>query len=65
MWETLPFAVQVRARKTGERFRRTLVRLRLDGMTWKQVARRMRVGVSTLRDMWYELKRSGRIKYYR
>lgn len=64
VWETLPFAVQVRANKTGERYRRTLVRLRAAGKTWKQVAQAMGVKPSSVCNMWHILKRSGKLKKY-
>lgn len=64
VWDTLPFAMQVRANKTGESYRRTLVRLRLSGKKWVQVAQIMGVAPSSVRNMWHMLKRSGRLKKY-
>ena len=65
IWEALPFTVQVRANKTGQRYRRTIVRLRLTGKTWNQVAQEMGLGANTVRAMWHSLNHSGRIKDYR
>lgn len=64
VWETLPFAVQVRANKTGDRYRRTLVRLRLSGKTWDQVGQIMGVNPSAVRNMWHLLKRRGELNQY-
>lgn len=65
LWEDAPFADQVRANKTGERYCRTLVQLRLGGKTWPQVASLMKLRESTVRNMWHKLKRGGRLQEYR
>lgn len=62
--EILSFPEQIRIRKTGERYRRTLVQLRLGGNTWPQVAEIMRVKESHVRTMWYYLKRRKELKKY-
>lgn len=62
--EILPFHEQIRIRKTGERYRRTLVQLRLGGNTWPQVAEIMRVKESHVRTMWYYMKRRKELKKY-
>jgi ROS/MUCR transcriptional regulator protein len=64
MWERLPFVVQARANKTGERYRRTLVQLRLSGNSWKEISRHMGVSKTAIRTMWFSLKRGRRIKKY-
>lgn len=63
-WERQSFAQQARARKTGERYFRRLVKLRGQGKTWPQVASIMKVPEGNVRGMWYKLKRSGRLKKY-
>lgn len=64
IWEKLPIAVQARANKTGERYRRTLVRLRRSGKTWAEVAQIMGVEMSAVRGMWHSLKKKGKLKKY-
>ncbi len=64
MWENLPFAVQARANKSGERYKQTLVSLRTSGNTWAQVAAMMQVQESAVRGMWHVLKRTKKLKKY-
>lgn len=63
-WERQPFAVQAKAQKVGERYYRTLVSLRQSGNTWPQVAEIMQISEGAARNMWHELKRSGRLEKY-
>lgn len=63
-WKKQPFALQSRAGKLDDRYFQTLVRLRSSGLTWKEVATKMHVKDATVRNMWYLLKRSGRLKEY-
>jgi hypothetical protein len=65
LWDRLPFALQARFRKSGERYKRTLVRQRLSGKTWAQVAQSMGVAAAALRSMWHTLKRTGKLRNYR
>lgn len=63
-WKKQSFAAQSRANKLDDRYFQTLVRLRERGLTWKKVADKMQVTESNVRNMWYQLKRSGRLKKY-
>ena len=59
VWERLPFAVQLRGLRTGERFRRTVVDLRLKNLSWRQIGRMMNVSPKTVQATWFRLKRQG------
>jgi hypothetical protein len=63
-WKRQPFAAQSRAGKLDDRYYQTLVRLRNSGLTWREVAAKMKVKEAAARNMWYALKRSGRLKKY-
>lgn len=63
-WKKQSFALQSSAGKLDDRYFQTLVRLRERSLTWKEVAAKMKVKESTVRNMWYLLKRSGRLKKY-
>lgn len=63
-WKKQSFALQSHANKLDERYHQTLVRLRKSGLTWKKVAAKMKVTESKVRNMWYLLKRSGRLRKY-
>lgn len=64
LWEEQPFIVQSRANKVGERYRRTLVKLRCSGLTWGEVAKKMEVPESTLSSLWHLMKRRKELKKY-
>jgi|GEM_PF-2038176 len=63
-WEKQPFVIQSRANKIGERYRKTLVKLRCRGLTWEEIGKRMQVPGGTLSSLWHIMKRSGRLKKY-
>lgn len=63
-WNMLPFEVQVRAQRTGERFKHYIVELRLMGMTWPQIANFMNVKENTVRGCWHRLKHSESLDKY-
>jgi predicted transcriptional regulator len=57
LWEAVPFALQVRARKTGERYKDTLVALRTSGLAWNEVAKIMGVKPATAKAMWHAMQK--------
>ena len=63
-WNALPFSLQARAQRTGERFRQRLVELRLQNFTWPHIARIMDVKEGTVRSGWHRLKHNGELEGY-
>lgn len=64
MWEKLPFDVQVRAQGLGERYKRTIVKLRLKGLTWPQIGEATGVYHGTAQTTWSKLKAKGFLDSY-
>jgi hypothetical protein len=62
--EQLPFVVQVRAERLGERYRRTIVRLRLKKLTWPQIGEATGINAGTAQTTWSKLKHTGQLKKY-
>lgn len=65
VWEQLPFAVQSRANKVGERYRKTMVKLRGQGLTWGEIGAKMEVPEGTLSGLWHLMKRRNELKKYK
>jgi len=65
VWENVPFDVQVRGQKTGERFKRTIVKLRSEGKTWPEISKELNVKESTARNCWHRLKTNGKLDKYK
>lgn len=64
VWDKLPFTVQGRAQRLGERFRKRMVELRLKQYTWPQIAAMMEVKENTVRTTWHRLKHNGELEKY-
>ena len=62
IWDALPYEVQVRAQRTGERFKSQLITMRRLGFTWPQIAHVMKVKEGTVRSAWHRLKCNGELK---
>jgi hypothetical protein len=59
VWDNLPYGVQVRAAKLGEKFERDVVRLRRRHLTWGEVATTLGVSADAARCSWHRLKKRG------
>jgi hypothetical protein len=59
VWDNLPYAVQVRAAKLGEKFQRDVIRLRRRDLTWGEVASALGVSADAARSTWHRLKKRG------
>jgi Fic family protein len=64
IWDKLPFHVQVRGQRTGERFKKQVVKLRLKELRWPEIAQAMGVKESTVRNCWHRLKWDGLLANY-
>lgn len=62
IWESLSYSVHVRAYKLGEKFKKDLVVLRRQGLTWPEVAGRLGVKTTTVRNAWHILKKQGKLE---
>lgn len=56
VWDGLPYAVQVRAGKLGEKFKRDVVRLRRRDLTWGEIGSALGVSADAARCTWHRLK---------
>ena len=56
MWEQVPFALQIKGRKTGKRYREEIWSLRSAGKSWDEIARSMGVRKNVLQQMWYSMR---------
>lgn len=65
VWEAVPFAVQARAQRLGDRFNYRVVALRDEGKTWPEIANLLDVNESTARTKWHRLKHDGLLEKYR
>lgn len=65
MWENLPFDVQVRAQGLGERYKRTIIKLRLKGLTWPQIGEITGVNHGTAQTTWSKLKANNLLEHYK
>lgn len=59
IWDNLPYAVQVRAAKLGEKFQRDVIRLRRRHLTWIEVSSALGVSPDAARCTWHRLKKRG------
>jgi alkylated DNA nucleotide flippase Atl1 len=59
LWERLPFAVQLRGLRPGKRFKRTVVDLRRQDLSWRQIGCIMKVSPKTVQSTWFRLKHQG------
>jgi hypothetical protein len=59
LWDSLPYAVHVRASKLGNKFNRDIVRLRRRDLTWREIAAALGVSPNAARSAWHQLKKRG------
>ena len=59
IWNNLPYAIQIRSRRLGEKFQKDVVALRQQGMRWKEIGARLDVSAGAARNSWYKLKKQG------
>jgi hypothetical protein len=59
LWERLPFAVQLRGLRPGKRFKRTVVAIRGQDLSWRQIGCIMKVSPKTVQSTWFRLKHQG------
>ncbi len=64
IWEKLPFTVQVRGNRLGERFKREVVRLRMKGHTDAEIGKMFGIKTGTVRSTWHRLQKNGKLKNY-
>lgn len=64
IWDGLPYSVQVRGQKLGQRFKKEMVTLRQSGKSWSEIARILGVKESTPRNTWHRLKQGGKLEQY-
>jgi len=65
VWENVQFDVQIRGQKTGERFKRAIVKLRTEGKTWPEISKELNVKESTPKNIWHKLKINGELDQYK
>lgn len=63
-WNAVPFDVQVRGQKTGERLKRKVVELRSKGLSWPDIGRIMKIKGGTAQNTWFRLKNKGQLQRY-
>lgn len=61
IWDSLPYAVQVRGLRLGQRFKKELAALRQAGKTWPEISKILGVKESTARNAWHRLKLGGEL----
>ncbi len=59
LWNDLPFPVQARGRKFGERFKKEVIKLRKKGLGWSEIGRSLGVPRSTVITICRSAKGSG------
>jgi DNA-binding CsgD family transcriptional regulator len=59
IWGKQPFAVQVRGRRPTKSFIKALFDLRISGLSWHQMSRKLGIDHGTLQGIWFKLKKTG------
>ncbi len=62
IWKNLPYSVQVRANKLGEKFEKDVIRLRRRGYTHAEIASDLGVKTAAVRQRWHTLKKRGKLE---
>jgi len=62
IWENLPYSVQVRASKLGEKFEQEVVRLRRQRIKLSDIASILGVEASSVRSTFHKLKKKGKLE---
>jgi len=59
IWDQLPFSVQFRGHRTGQRYKNTVIALRNEGKTWAEIGRAVGVQRGAATKAWHRWKKSG------
>lgn len=58
IWDQLPFSVQLRGHRTGQRYKNTVIALRDEGKTWAEIGRAVGVQRDAATKAWHRWKKS-------